>query len=139
MRDLDGNGVRPVTPEGTQDGLITPDGASVLAATGSGEHFLYPITGGEPRPVPALTAKDTVALLTADGRFAHVFRDQEIPSRLERVDLVSGKRERIREIAPADRAGALNLTNLTLSADGRSYAYSFYRHLSHLFVVDGAR
>jgi len=49
------------------------------------------------------------------------------------------RRELFKEISPADRAVVLNLTNVTLPADEPSHAYSYFRHLSHLFVVDGAR
>jgi len=139
VRDIDGAGVRAVTPEGAADGRITADGSSVLAMTDSGEFFLYPVAGGEPRRVPGLGSGDRIAQLTADGRFAYVFRETEVPSRFERIDLASGRREVLRQVAPADSAGVLNVTNLTLSADGRAYAYSYYRYLSQLFVVDGAR
>jgi Tol biopolymer transport system component len=137
--DLEGGALRPVTPEGTWKGVVSADGASVLAQSGSSGYFLYPVAGGAPRPVPALATNEDIALLTADGRSAYVFRNTDLPSRIERVDLETGKREEFKDIAPADRAGVLNLTNVTLSADERSYAYSYFRHLSHLFVVDGAR
>jgi hypothetical protein len=139
VRDLEGGAMRPVTPEGTWGGVVSADGTSVLAQSGSGEYILYPIAGGTPRPLPALAANEQIALLSADGRSAYVFRGTDLPSRIERVDLESGRRELFKEITPADRAGVLNLTNVTLSADERAYAYSYYRHLSHLFVVDGAR
>jgi hypothetical protein len=139
VRDLEGGAVRPVTPEGTSNGVVSADGASVLARSGSSGYFLYPIAGGTPRPLPALAANEQIALLSADGRSAYVFRGTDLPSRIERVDLETGRRELFKEITPADRAGVLNLTNVTLSADERAYAYSYYRHLSHLFVVAGAR
>jgi len=54
-----GNGApRPVTPEGTSDGLLAPDERRILARGPSGTYFLYAIDSGEPRPQAGLVAED---------------------------------------------------------------------------------
>lgn len=55
-----------------------------------------------------------------------------------RRDLITGRREAWREITPADPTGILSFWPL-LSADGRSYVYSFWRSLSSLYLVEGLR
>jgi hypothetical protein len=56
-----------------------------------------------------------------------------------RLDVASGRRELIREVAPADRTGVLYGVQASLTDDTRSYAYDFKRMTSQLFVVEGAR
>jgi Tol biopolymer transport system component/predicted Ser/Thr protein kinase len=128
---------RPVTPEGTRDGLISSDGKSVLARGLEGKYSVYPIAGGEPRPVQGLTEADVVAQWSADGRSVLAYRRAEIPYRLERVDLATGNRRPFKELAPADRTGLLSMRGIFVTDDLRSYAYTAYYQVSSLFVSEG--
>ncbi len=109
VQAISGGAPRPVTPEGTRDGWPSPDGSLVVAKGPTGAYSLYPIGGGEPRPVPSLAEADVVAHWSADGRSVLAYRRAEIPCRLDRVDLVTGERRLFKEIAPVDRAGLLSL------------------------------
>ena len=60
------------------------------------------------------------------------------PWRVERVDLATGTRTHVRDLGPADRAGAVFLWGTSWVDDGRAYAYSYMRLLSTLYVVTGA-
>jgi hypothetical protein len=62
---------------------------------------------------------------------------KQTPSRLFRLNIQNGQRQFFREIAP-DVAG-LCMTHILLSADGRSYAYSYTRLLSDLYLVKGLK
>jgi len=130
---------RPVTPEGTRDGLLSADGKLLLARGPDGNYSIYPIAEGErkPRPVPGLTPDDILALWTQDRLSALVYRRTEIPFRLERVDLATGRRTLFQEFAPADRTGLLSLREIFVTDDLRSYAYTAYYQVSSLFVSDG--
>ena len=64
-----------------------------------------------------------------------VTSDASIPSRVERVDLETGRRTLIKEIAPPDRVGLMSVGLNFLTEDERSYAFGFGRQLSTLFVV----
>jgi Tol biopolymer transport system component len=137
--DLAGGTPRPLTPEGTMAGSVSPDGMTVLAREVVGGFSLHPVAGGEPRPVPSLAPDETVAGWSEDGASLLVYRANTVPAHLERLDLASGRREPLMEFAPADRTGVINVTSLTMAADRKSYAYSYLRYLSHLFVVEGVR
>ena len=138
-QDLSGGLPRPVTPEGTTNGTVSPDGLQVLYS-GTGErYFIQRIGGGTPQAVPGLTADDQVIRWSADGRSAFLLRGASLPFRLERLDLASGRRELLREIAPADRAGVLQGVMAAVTDDTRSYAYQYSRMTSQLFVVEGVR
>ena len=136
VQDLGGT-PRPVTPEGTHDGLLSADGKAIMARGIDGKYFIHPIAGGDPQPVAALTQDDVLAQWSADMRSAVVYRRGEIPYRLERVDLATGHRTLFQELAPADRTGLLSLRDVSVSDDLRSYAYTAYYQVSSLFVSDG--
>ena len=113
---------KPVTPEGTSDGLLSADGKLVLARGPDGNYFIYPIAGGDPRPVPGLMSADILALWTADEQSVLVYRRAELPCRLERIDVTTGHRTLFKEFAPADRAGLLSLREIFVTNDLLSYA-----------------
>ncbi len=136
IREKGGGTPRPVTPEGTRDGWLSPDGELVLARGPDGNYSLYPIAGGEPRPVSGLTETDVIAQWSADGRSVLVYRRSEIPCRLERVELLSGRRTLFKEFAPADRTGLLSMREVFVTDDLQSYAYTAYYQAASLFIAD---
>lgn len=137
QQEIDGGAMRPVTPEGTREGWLSADGKLVLARGPEGRYFVYPIAGGAARPVPALGEADVIAQWSVDGRSVLAYRRAEIPCRLERVDLATGKRTLFKELAPADRAGLLSMREVVVTDDLRSYAYTAYYQVSSLFVSEG--
>ena len=137
MQDISGGAPRPVTPEGTRDGRLSPDGTLVLARGTGGTYSLYPIAGGASRPVPGLAEANVVAQWSTDGRSVLVYRRAEIPYRLERVDLATGQRTLFKELATADRAGLLSMREVFVTDDLRSHAYTTYYQVSSLFVSEG--
>jgi len=118
---------------------LSPDGRWVLLRNGDGRHALYPIEGGEPRPVLGLTPDDRPAQWSTKEHCVLSYRPGELPVRLERVNLVTGARTLVHEIAPADKAGVLSLGPLLVTPDGETYVYGFRRLLSDLYVVEGLR
>jgi serine/threonine protein kinase len=138
-QEVSGGPPRPVTPEATTKGAVSPDGLQILCSTPAGSYLLQPVEGGTARPVPGLTPDDQVIRWNADGRSVYVFRPANVPFRFEQLDLASGRRELLREVAPADRTGVLKGLGAALTEDNRAYAYRFLRMTSQLFVVEGAR
>ena len=139
MQDLSGGLPRPITPEATKNCSFSPDGQQILYSKPDGTYFIQRAGGGTAQPVPGLTSDDAVVRWRADGRALYVLQDDNLPFRIERLDLASGRRVLIRELAPADRAGVLIGAGADLTDDTKSYAYSYVRMPSQLFVVDGAR
>jgi Tol biopolymer transport system component len=139
VQDVSGGPPRPVTPETTMNGTVSPDGLQILYSKPGGTYFAQRAGSGTVQPVPGLTTDDQVIRWSADGQSVYVYRPASVPFRLERLDLASGRRDLIREVAPADRTGVLYGTGAALTDDTRSYAYSYQRMTSQLFVVEGAR
>jgi WD40 repeat protein len=139
IQDLAGGSPRPVTPEGTTNGLVLPDGNSLLVQSADETYLLYPVAGGEPRKLPWLASDDEVIRWMPDGLSLLVYRRGQIPARVERMELSTGRRVLLNEIAPADRAGVLRIRFINFSDDMRSHAYSYTRVLSSLVMVKGVR
>jgi hypothetical protein len=139
VQDVAGGAPRPVTPEATRGGVVSPDGQLVLAQSADGKYALYPLAGGSPRMVPGMTPQDVVIRWNEDGRSVWVFHTTQIPARVEEVALSTGRRTLIREIAPADRAGVVRIMNVASASRGKSLAYSYEKDLSTLTVIEGVK
>jgi hypothetical protein len=100
---------------------------------------LYPVAGGEPKPVTGATPEDTVIRWSADGRSLLLWRSGEVPARIERLEIATGRRDPVRTIGPTGLSGVLRIGPIVFSDDGKSYAYACRRMVSHLFLVEGAR
>jgi serine/threonine protein kinase len=136
--DLTGGEPRPVTGEGTATGRLSPDGRTFVArALDTYTFALYPVGGGPSTPLPFLTPDDVLVRWTADGRGVFVHRYGDVPAPLERVDVATGRREHVLDIAPPDLAGALRVNVVVLADDPHNYAYSYILQHSTIYVVEG--
>jgi Tol biopolymer transport system component len=129
----------PITPEGvSSEGGVTPDSRFVLASGEGGSFWMYPINGGSPFPAKGLSAGDLPIRWSGDGTMMWtVNQEHEVPEIL-RINVSTGRRESWRKIRSADPAG-LDPASLrvVISADGRSYVFSYFRLLSDLYVAGG--
>jgi eukaryotic-like serine/threonine-protein kinase len=136
-QDIDGGKPRTVTPEGVTFCLISPDG-KLIAGNGlaGGGGWLYPVEGGQPRPIPGLRAGEGFGW-TSDPRWMYVYQWNQAPAKVYRLNVLTGQRQFFREIAPPDVAGLHNISHIYFSSDGRAYVYSYTRLLSELYLVKG--
>jgi len=101
--------------------------------------YLYPIDGGEPTPLLGVTTEDEPVGWTTDGKGVWVFRRAELPARVARLDVATGKREVWKELIPADGAGVTEVTQPLPTPDGRYYVYTYVRMLADLYVAEGLK
>jgi len=52
-----------------------------------------------------------------------------------RLDPISGRREMVKELMPADRAGLVRAPKIIMTPDGKSYIYDLRRNLTTLFLA----
>jgi hypothetical protein len=76
---------------------------------------------------------------TADGRRLFVTHLEQVPNRVQTFDLATGRIEPWRELTLEDRAGVTRISPVRVAANGRSWAYTYTRVLSNLYVVDGLK
>jgi hypothetical protein len=105
----------------------------------AGKVQLFPFEGGEPREIAGLADEDRIAGWTADPKALFVYRTGELPARVMRLNYETGKREFVREVAPADRAGVGASYGIRMTPDGKTYAYSPTQMLHELHLVEGLK
>jgi eukaryotic-like serine/threonine-protein kinase len=138
LLDLNGKS-RPITPSETAGLAVTPDSKFLMAVDAQNKRWLYPLAGGDPVPFPAtLNADEAFVRFDPDGK-SFLVRSRSIPAKVSRVFLDSGRREEVRSISPPDPAGVQSIAGIVLTPDCSSYAYSYSRRLSDLWVVDGLK
>jgi eukaryotic-like serine/threonine-protein kinase len=139
----DGGAPRPLTPEGMTAALpgfaISPDGKLLAAVGPTHRAAIFPVDGGPPRDIPTAEAGEFPLRFSPDGRAVYLWRRGDIPARVVRLDLATGRREIWKTLLPADPAGVERISNVLVTPDGKGYAYCFARLLSDLFVVEGLR
>jgi eukaryotic-like serine/threonine-protein kinase len=143
VRDLDGGKLQPVTPEKVEvsigQDILSPDGKWIAVSEADQKAKLYPVDGGEPRPISGIAEGDVPVQWTADGRSLYVRRWDEMPARVFRLDLETGRRELWKQIMPADHTGVVKISGMLPTPDGRAYGYSYMRILSQLYAVEGLK
>lgn len=136
--DLDGGKPRAAIPEGYAGGwIVSPDGQWTVVA-GVDQAYVYPLSGGEPRPIPGLEPDDAIDQWSADGRFLFVHRPGELPAKVFRLELSTGRKRPWRTLMPADAAGVPEVRPMP-TPDGEGYIYSCDRTLSELYLVEEVR
>jgi Tol biopolymer transport system component len=136
LQDLNGGRPVPLTPEGIIASRISPDHKYVVIAA-AGKLSLFPIRGGASRPIATLRPGESVIRWSEDSRFLFL-RKLHGPASLEidRLDVVTGLRELWKELKTPDSVG-VRIAQVVMTPDGNSYAYSFERDISTLYLSQG--
>ncbi|MBZ5589865.1 MAG: protein kinase [Acidobacteriia bacterium] len=139
VQAVSGGEPRPVTPEGTSEGIVSPDGTLIVVKHSVDGWRLYPADGGSPRTVPGATSMESVVRWSADGRSLLLFDPSAVPARVERLDLDSGRRRPVRTLGPQELAGVLGIGPILMTENEQTYAYGTNMMISHLFIAEGMR
>jgi eukaryotic-like serine/threonine-protein kinase len=137
--DLDGAKPRAVTPEGVACGPSSPDMRFIV---GTGPNYtvgLYPLAGGEPRLIPGLAAGFQPVRVSENSSMLYGYRPGELPSRIYKIDIGTGKQTVMQELRPGSPAGVVTVAPVVVSRDGRRFAYSYNQTLSVLYLVSGLK
>jgi Tol biopolymer transport system component len=138
VQDLNGGEPVALTPEGIVASRVSPDQKYAIVAA-AGRLSLFPIRGGEPKPIANLEPGESVIRWSADGHSLFL-RKLVGPASLEidRLDVVTGRRELWKELKTPDSVG-VQIGQVVMTPDGKSYAYSFQRDTSTLYLAEGLR
>ena len=143
VQGLDGGAARPIGPDGVTSALpgfaISPDGTLVAAIGSEHKAILVPVDGGLTRPLAGVEEGEFPLRFSPDGRSVYLWKRGDVPARVTRLDLGTGRRETWKDLLPADPAGVERISNVLVTPDGKGYAYCYARLLSDLFVVEGLR
>src|SRR5688572_21230420 len=133
---------RTITPPGVvlADKAAARDESSVLGRV-SGTWVLFPIHGGDGRPVPVLTPEDIPLQWSHGGRYVYTVASAgdgtQAAVDVFRVELATGDRTLWKTLMPSDPVGVEDMRRtVVITPDAQSYCYSYQRRLGDLFVVD---
>ena len=100
---------------------------------------LFPLNGGAARIIPGVEPGYRVAQWSADSAALYVFRPGDVPVRIERLDIATGKMKLVRELVPADLGGVVSIGPIITNVNASEFAYSYYQTLSVLYVISGLK
>ena len=119
------------------DIVVSRDGRMLAAAMQDHSVHLLPIDGGAARAVPGIKDVTPVAFCGDDSLL--VYHSGDMPARIVRVDLASGRQTPWRELMPGYRAALWEIQPIRVASDCESYAYSAQYLPETVFVVSGLR
>jgi hypothetical protein len=137
--DLSGSTPKPVTPEGVYATLPSPDGKFLAGGTSDYKLDLYPLDGGPPRSIPGVEPGYRVAQWSADSNALYVFQPGDVPLKIHRLDIATGKMKPVRDVVPADLGGVVSIGPVITNVNASEFAYSYYQTLSVLYVISGVK
>lgn len=141
VQDISGGAARAISPEGVSSSSfsISPDGKFISGVGPDGKSYLYPADGGDPRPIAGLDTDEVPINWAADGSSLFVYRLGEIPAKVYRLELATGRKQFWKQLLPPDISGVTEITAIFITPDGRSYVYEYARTLSDLYLVNDVK
>jgi eukaryotic-like serine/threonine-protein kinase len=142
MEDISGGKPKAISPEGVdaQNFAVSPDGQFVVGIGPDQKGYLFSTAGiGDPRVVTGWESGDVPISWSQDGRAISLYRTGEVPAKVYRLELATGKKSVLKQIAPLDPTGVSTIGPILMTPDGKTYVYGFHRTLGDLYLVEGLR
>jgi len=140
-QDVSGGKPKAISPEGVdaQAFAISPDGQLVVGIGSDQKGYLFSSAGGDPRIVNGVEPGDIPINWSQDARSIYLYRTGEVPAKVYRLELATGKKTVWKEIAPLDPTGVSTIGPILMTPDGKTYVYGFHRTLGDLYLVEGLK
>ncbi|MGA8493305.1 MAG: protein kinase [Terriglobales bacterium] len=137
VQDINGGPPRAITAEGVNSSqfAISLDGRQVVFVGPDQKPSLLSFDSGELRAVPGLNVEDAPISWAADGHSIFVYRLGEVPAKVDKVDLNTGRRQPWKQLVPPDVSGVTDISAILITPDGNNYVYEYGRTLSDLYLV----
>jgi serine/threonine protein kinase/Tol biopolymer transport system component len=141
IQDVSGGKPQAISPEGVdaQAFAVSPDGLSVVGIGPDQKGYIFSLTGGDPKPVNGMQPGDIPINWSQDSHSIYLYRSGEVPAKVYRLDLATGKRVVWKEIAPLDPTGVSTIGPILITPDGKTYVYGFHRTVGDLYLVEGLK
>jgi Tol biopolymer transport system component len=141
LQDVSGGKPRRALAEGylPVPEAVSPDGRIVACRQEGGPYKLCPLGGGEPKLLNDIQAGEAPLGWSADGGSLYIGDLSRLPVDISKVDTATGRRHPWKLIRPADSAGLVDASGISITPDGRSFVVTYVRILNALFTVEGAQ
>lgn len=138
VQNVNGGQPAPATPEGVIAAHVSPDGHYLTQISGGRLQFVS-LAGAPPKPAISVSPDESVVRWSGDGRYLFLRENEGLTAvKINRLDLATHHEELWKELRPADPVG-VQMRQILLTPDGMSYAYSFQRDISTLYLATGLK
>jgi serine/threonine protein kinase/Tol biopolymer transport system component len=146
IQDVTSGQIQPITEEGIIALMVSPDGERLLSlvpdGSPDGKYFLLPLDGTRPTPIPGIGLGEVPIQWSADGRAIYVHGPDDVDLEIYRVNLSDGRRKLWKKLQP-DPVGLLGVEarpgGVRITPDGKSFVYTYWTMLQHLFLIEGLK
>ncbi len=139
----DVQGGKPAPISDAEDDLRAPvisrNGRWAAAVDSDGQLARCPLAEGELTPLGGAEPGEVAIQWSVDDRSVYVYRPDRRPVQVFELDVGSGRRQLWKQIEIHDLTGLDGNVVVLMTPDARTYAYSFFRNSSELFLVEGLR
>jgi hypothetical protein len=141
VQDVEGGTPKAITPEGMHATafLVSPDGQSVAGIGPDQLGYVYLTAGGDGRPIRGMEIGEQPIAWAQDGLSLFIYRPGELPAKVSRLELASGRKTPMEQLMPGDPAGVETIGPILLTPDGKTCVYGYHRTLSDLYLVEGLK
>jgi eukaryotic-like serine/threonine-protein kinase len=141
VQELEGGTPKAITPEGMHASafFVSPDGQSVAGIGPDQLGYLYPTAGGDGRPIHGMEVGEQPIAWSQDGLSLFIYRPGELPAKISRLELTTGRKTAVEQLMPGDPAGVETIGPILLTPDGKTCVYGYHRTLSDLYLVEGLK
>lgn len=115
---------------------ISSDGRFMILTGSDDRLLLYQISNGASSPLKNLEKDFWLIRWAGDGENLFVRRRKGVPAIVYKYNLKSGTMEEWLKLSPKDPTGVYQITAIKLTPDGKTYAYSYLRESSDLFLME---
>ena len=132
---------QPISAEGVNGTafVISPDSQWVAGIGPDEKGYLYPIAGGEPKVIPGFIPGEQPISFSSDSHALYLYQPGELPARVDRLDLQTGKRALWKQLIPSDPAGVETIGPILMTPDGKTCVFGYHRMLADLYLVEGLK
>jgi DNA-binding winged helix-turn-helix (wHTH) protein len=139
VESIDGGKPRAFTEEGMVGCGVSPDG-SIAALSEDFRVLLYPSENSrKPSKEFKLQPGEFPSGWTADGKYLYLTETAQQPPTIVRMEVATERRQVWKQVAAPSSEGGLKGEPVTITPDGQHYAYTYSRHTSDLYLVQGLR
>jgi len=132
---------QPISAEGVNGTafVISPDSQMIAGIGPDQKGYLYPVNGGDPRAIPGFNSGEQPITFSNDNKSLYVYQPGELPARVDRLDLQTGKRALWKELIPSDPAGVETIGPILMTPDAKTCIFGYHRMLADLYLVEGLK
>jgi Tol biopolymer transport system component len=141
VQNLDGGAAVPIGDETLRAVLVSPDGKFLAGMNSARDYVLHSVSAGNSHPIRGVSPGDDLIQWSSDGRFLYVRGPDESSLDFFRLDLATGRRQPWKRIQPADAVGMIGIQSAAvhMTPDARSVAYSYWKTLTELYLVENLK